>query len=1183
MSQIYILPYVRKGLSTNITSSGTSVKKRADVVVKLGVELNEKSTNRAKTQELDGQTIQLMGPADVKSISSRAINLISPRENSDVKLYKEYMPFIEFYEEDLPWRYTPVDDSDPYFHSWMALIAVKEDEVEFKIMPDGTKAVILKINTEERYKEIFPSNELLAKVAHVQIDSDISVSQLNANTILDANPECGISRILCTSTLEVNSSYITLLIPSYELGRLAALGLSTEEVPLGKCAWEQSLEGQSTRAEGLTFPYYKKWKFKTSSIPANFKELASRLFFTGDNEYKNLKAYLDVDISQSGLKDIHYDEEEVVDIPAALVLDNANPSIREESPEYRKALKALLALNPVLKENETGEINMEEDPWVVPPIYGARHLLTTQKKFNSPTSDVVQEVNLKLQNRVAAGLGSSVVKKNQEKFVDRAWRKVEKINQLNQAIREYYQMKQVDQKASNKHQTVEKTKVNKKEKALLMDVAQRNLNAAKIYSNKVSADTLLATLQKMSKVESHNQIVRSGITVDELIGIYDKNVWTSLLSKDELRRELSVQLPNKGFFYERFPQYYFLQDLGLDVSKNDKGLFSFTPAQTAIKIPSADALMYTGVGLCFRFSNFTSDNKISLLSNELRPLLDYVSGRKKIFDRITRVANGVQAIPVNLDVDGADGILVPNMEQFKLSNNKPLRVEYEVKGDKKLFYIIPWSYLRNKPNLTYELNVSNKAIFGFISGNFEVLNVQKDSNDFFTPILESIKNANWYKLTQSKSYKNLQRITNVFSKHSSIDIPFSKVIDLSTSGISMKILILRDLSCYIYMENYVFSFRTTDKLFNPHIKKVNDSINTIDCKPLAYTLQKNILDKLAFLEKILWEPTLIKLTNRDINVADFETLNAENIIDTIPFEPLTSNRVDSIIASIEQSQKSIANELKLELQPDEKKDEDSETIDPTKLGEERIEEIANKYGFTEDNQLDDLKKNLESKYPVMAYPDFLDPTYFYLREMSPDYIMPSAGSLSKNSITYFTTNSKFEESFLMGMNTEMGQELLWREYPTDQRGSYFRKFWDQEFLPDKKDLNKYYDIKKIHEWVSPLGKNHMPGKDGMLVFAISAELMAYYPNTSVFLSKLNGRSLDLYKAPDMTSWLNEETFLVGFQGLKSSQLDGYYLTFKQQPLSLQFERKNDSKASILGEFSVVQPHVYAIPLKNRKK
>ena len=30
----------------------------------------------------------------------------------------------------------------------------------------------------------------------------------------------------------------------------------------------------------------------------------------------------------------------------------------------------------------------------------------------------------------------------------------------------------------------------------------------------------------------------------------------------------------------------------------------------------------------------------------------------------------------------------------------------------------------------------------------------------------------------------------------------------------------------------------------------------------------------------------------------------------------------------------------------------------------------------------------------------------------------------------------------LGVNVEFGSELLWREYPTDQRGSSFRQFWD---------------------------------------------------------------------------------------------------------------------------------------------
>ena len=39
------------------------------------------------------------------------------------------------------------------------------------------------------------------------------------------------------------------------------------------------------------------------------------------------------------------------------------------------------------------------------------------------------------------------------------------------------------------------------------------------------------------------------------------------------------------------------------------------------------------------------------------------------------------------------------------------------------------------------------------------------------------------------------------------------------------------------------------------------------------------------------------------------------------------------------------------------------------------------------------------------------------------------------------TNNRFIEAYLVGLNHEMARELLWREYPTDQRGTYFSSFW----------------------------------------------------------------------------------------------------------------------------------------------
>ena len=84
----------------------------------------------------------------------------------------------------------------------------------------------------------------------------------------------------------------------------------------------------------------------------------------------------------------------------------------------------------------------------------------------------------------------------------------------------------------------------------------------------------------------------------------------------------------------------------------------------------------------------------------------------------------------------------------------------------------------------------------------------------------------------------------------------------------------------------------------------------------------------------------------------------------------------------------------------------------------------------------------EHLVPAMAYPDFDDPMYEKLRDVSSELLLPNLKLIPPNSITLLETNPPFIEAYLTGINFEFGKELLWREYPTDQRGSYFRQFWD---------------------------------------------------------------------------------------------------------------------------------------------
>ena len=78
----------------------------------------------------------------------------------------------------------------------------------------------------------------------------------------------------------------------------------------------------------------------------------------------------------------------------------------------------------------------------------------------------------------------------------------------------------------------------------------------------------------------------------------------------------------------------------------------------------------------------------------------------------------------------------------------------------------------------------------------------------------------------------------------------------------------------------------------------------------------------------------------------------------------------------------------------------------------------------------------------MNYPQFDLPMYQPLVDLRPSYFLPNINLIEPNSITLLETNQKFIEAYMVGLNHEMARELLWREYPTDQRGSYFRQFWD---------------------------------------------------------------------------------------------------------------------------------------------
>lgn len=132
--------------------------------------------------------------------------------------------------------------------------------------------------------------------------------------------------------------------------------------------------------------------------------------------------------------------------------------------------------------------------------------------------------------------------------------------------------------------------------------------------------------------------------------------------------------------------------------------------------------------------------------------------------------------------------------------------------------------------------------------------------------------------------------------------------------------------------------------------------------------------------------------------------------------------------------------------------------------------------------------------PIMAAPRFDRAMFAALTDYDKDWLIPGMDKIEfTDFVTTLETNPEFTESFLIGLSDEMGRELLWRGYPTDQRGTYFYRFWNQ----DKDEL-----AKPIHLFdATPLKTHLIGGGDERVVLVVRGEVVRRYPDAVFFATR----------------------------------------------------------------------------------
>ena len=442
--------WARKGISAHINEADTlgnpavalPANERASVPI--GVSIN--ATPQTP------KNFALIGPGDIIGIHRDMIVRTEPRGwITDAE--SNYLAFIEFYDEDFPWRYTPARPQGDHLRPWLCLLVLKEGEFD----RDDKRLPLPVVNVKT--KDALPPSDETWLFAHVHTEQDIAPGELSnlekylrsLQQAVTTDPDKIYSRLLSARHLEPNKPYHAFLVPAFEVGRLAGLGKPTTGVPAQKPAWDATTTNLET-------PFYFDWYFRTGA-KEDFESLVKILeprildkkigirsmdcsdpgFVRADDKG------LAIPVPPGGKPGLSAPNPVTQGLEGALKTETTLPDPINFTPNaFQDELQLLVNLPETITIDFTTEPGTDEeflkDPIVTVPFYGQNH--ARQHKTDKVLLDVSKsgwyhELNRDPRTRVPAGFGTAVIQKGQEKFMQKAWQQVQKVYDGNRIIRNF--------------------------------------------------------------------------------------------------------------------------------------------------------------------------------------------------------------------------------------------------------------------------------------------------------------------------------------------------------------------------------------------------------------------------------------------------------------------------------------------------------------------------------------------------------------------------------------------------------------------------------------------------------------------------------------------------------------------------------------------------------------------------